>query len=396
MKEINCDVLVVGAGPAGSVTAWYAAKGGASVLLVEKRQEIGSPVRCGEGLSKYWLKDVGIPEDRRWIANEVDGARIFSPAGKAWIIDEKSAGNEVGYVIERDQFDKYLAQLAARAGAEIMLKTWVKGIIKKDGFVCGAVARHMGEDVRINAKIVVGADGYESQVGRWAGIDTSLKPNDIDTCIQYRMTGIECDRRFCDFYLGSVAPGGYIWVFPKNEDTANVGIGVQLSKIKNPGEVKQYLDRWIEKQPGIKKGKKIDMVAGAVSISQPLERTVDNGLMLVGDAARMIDPITGGGVSNGCKAGKVCGEVAAQAIEAKDCSAEFLQRYERGWRAILEEKQYRNWLAKEKLVTLSDDVFNEIIELLADTKLEKLNVYNLLKAVRAKFPDLVKEFEEML
>lgn len=396
MREISCDVLVVGAGPAGSVSAWYAAKSGANVLMVEKRQEIGSPVRCGEGLSKYWLKDVGIPHDKRWIANEVDGARIFSPSGKVWAINEKDAGNEVGYVIERDQFDKALAELAGKAGAEIMLKTWVRGIIKKDGYVRGAVARHMGEDLKINAKIVIGADGYESQIGRWAGLDTGLKPNDIDSCLQYRMTGIECDKRYCDFYLGSCAPGGYIWVFPKNEDTANVGIGVQLSKLKNPGEVKQYLDKWIEKQPGIKRGKKIDMVAGAVSISQPLERTVDNGLMLVGDAARMIDPITGGGVSNGCRAAKICGEVAGEAIATGDFSAEFLQKYEKGWRAILEEKQYRNWLAKEKLVTLGDEVFDELIELLSGTKLERLNVLNILNAVREKFPNLVKEFEDFL
>ncbi len=87
--------------------------------------------------------------------------------------------------------------------------------------------------------------------------------------------------------------------------------------------------------------------------------------MLVGDAARMIDPLTGGGIANGCIAGKICGEVAANAVHAGDASAVFLQAYEKGWRARLEEKLYRNWLAKEKLCTISDETFDKLIDALA-------------------------------
>ena len=78
-KDLRTDVLVVGAGPAGSMTAKWAAKGGARVLMIEKRQEIGSPVRCGEGMSKDWLKEVGI-RPGPWINLEVEGARIYSPS----------------------------------------------------------------------------------------------------------------------------------------------------------------------------------------------------------------------------------------------------------------------------------------------------------------------------
>jgi len=103
-KDLTTDVLVVGGGPSGSMTAKWAAKHGAKVLLIEKRQEIGSPVRCGEGMSKEWLKDVGITPSPRWINLEVEGARIFSPSEKVFEINEKDAGNEVGYVVERDAF----------------------------------------------------------------------------------------------------------------------------------------------------------------------------------------------------------------------------------------------------------------------------------------------------
>ena len=138
------------------------------------------------------------------------------------------------------------------------------------------------------------------------------------------------------------------------------------------------------------------MVGGGVSISAPLKQTVTDGLMLVGDAARMIDPLTGGGIANGCIAGKLCGEVAASAVHSGDSSAAFLQTYEKGWRARLEEKLYRNWLAKEKLCTISDETFDKLIDALQGVKLQKLSVHNILKAVHEKYPEVTKEFEAFL
>ncbi len=395
MEDRKTDVLVIGAGPAGSMTAKWAAKHGANVLMIEKRQEIGSPVRCGEGMSKEWLHDVGI-RPGRWINVEVEGARIFAPNEKVFEINEKHAGNEVGYVVERDGFDKQLAIDAANAGVEVKLKTAAVAILKEHGRVVGAKVKEFGQTYEVRAPITVGADGFESQVGRWAGIPTNIATRDMDTCLQYRMTNVDSDLRYCDFYLGKCAPGGYVWIFPKAEGLANVGIGVQVSQVANPADARTYLDRWIDKHPGYAKGKKIDMVGGGVSISPPLKQTVGDGIMLVGDAARMIDPLTGGGIANGCIAGKICGTVAAEAVAAGDVSKEFLQKYEKGWRARIEEKLYRNWLAKEKLVTLSDETFDKVIDALQDVRLEKLSVHNILKAVRDKHPDVTREFEAFL
>jgi digeranylgeranylglycerophospholipid reductase len=394
-QDLTTDVLVVGAGPAGSMTAKWAAKSGARVLMIEKRQEIGSPVRCGEGMSKSWIEEVGI-KPGRWINLEVEGARIFSPSGRVLEINEKHAGNEVGYVVERDGFDKQLAIDAGNAGVDLMLKTAATGVIKEDGKVVGVKAKTFGDSFTIRSKVTIAADGFESQVGRWAGIPTNLALRDMDSCLQYRMTNVDCDVRYCDFYLGKVAPGGYVWIFPKAEGLANVGIGVQLSQIKTPAEAKKYLDAWIAKTPAYAKGKTIDIVGGGVSISKPLAQTSADGMMIVGDAARMIDPLTGGGIANGCIAGKICGEVAAQAALAGTPTKEFFQAYEKGWRSKLEEKLYRNWLAKEKLCTLSDETFDKVVEALEGVKLEKLTVHNILKAVRDKYPEVTKEFAEFL
>lgn len=395
VADLKTDVLVIGAGPAGSMTAKFAARNGAKVLMIEKRQEIGSPVRCGEGISKSWLPEVGITPGK-WVNVEVEGARIFSPSEKVFEINERQAGNEVGFVIERDGFDKALAIDAANAGAEIMLKTAATGVLKEGNRIVGARVKQFGEPFEIRAKVTIGADGFESQVGRWAGLPTNLALRDMDSCLQYRMTSVDCDPRYCDFYLGEVAPGGYVWIFPKGDGLANVGIGVQLSKIHGMAEPKKYLDSWIAKHPAYAKGKKIDVVGGGVSISTPTKQTVLDGFMIVGDAARMIDPLTGGGISTGCIAGKICGEVAAQAVHADDASKEILDRYEKGWRAKLEEKLYRNWYAKEKLCTLSDATFDKVIDALQDVKLEKLSVHNILKAVHEKYPEITKEFETLL
>src|SRR6266581_4504671 len=102
----DVDVLVVGAGPTGSTAAKYAALGGADVLLIEKRSEIGTPVRCGEGVAKRWLEEIGLAPSREFICHEVDGARIIAPDGTTLVLDNALAGNECGYILERDLFDR--------------------------------------------------------------------------------------------------------------------------------------------------------------------------------------------------------------------------------------------------------------------------------------------------
>ncbi|MFQ6106582.1 MAG: NAD(P)/FAD-dependent oxidoreductase [Thermoplasmata archaeon] len=394
--ELEYDVLVVGAGPAGSTAAKYAAKAGADVLLIEKRQEIGTPVRCGEGVAKRWLDEMGLEATSRWIAHEVDGARIVSPDGSFAEVDETLAGNECGYIIERDLFDRALAKQAILAGTDLMVRTSAMNLLFENGRVAGARLSSFGKVLDVTAKIVIGADGYESQVGRWAGIDTSLRPRDIDSCFQYTLVGIEGDSRLNHFHLGSYAPGGYIWVFWKGDDMANVGIGVQLSKIGGKGQARRLLDDFITKREELSKGKVIEQVSGAVSICAPIERTVTDGLMLVGDAARITDPITGGGIHHACICGKIAGEVAGEAVNSEDPSSAFLAKYEKLWRDRLEERLYRNWMIKEKLTTLTDDQLNKIISAISDYDWKTLSVAEILSAIRERLPEMQADVEDFL
>lgn len=394
--KTDYDVIVVGAGPAGSLTAWHAAKAGARVLMVEKKQEIGAPLRCAEGVSKNGLDKCGIKLDRKWVSAEMVGAKVVSPCGNVFRLNEKSAGNEVGFVLERHLFDKAMAFEAVKAGAEIRLKTSVTGLQMEGSKITGVHMVDNGVHRNVSAHCIVGADGYESQVGRWGGIDTTLKPGDITTCYQYRLANIDIEPDYCEFILGSTAPGGYIWIFPKGEGIANVGIGVLLNKLKHPGEVKMYLDKFIANDKRLCKGQPVEAIAGAVSVSAPLDKVTRDNMLLVGDAARIIDPITGGGIINGCQSGMFAGRVLGECAKSGDFSDAALQPYEKLWRDAMEERLWRNWMAKEKFLTLQDKVLDGIIETLNESDIEKVTVLGLLKAIKDKHPEVVKEFEDLI
>jgi digeranylgeranylglycerophospholipid reductase len=397
VERYDYEVLVVGGGPGGSCAARAAAARGLKTLMIEKRQEIGTPVRCGEGIATAWLNQIGLKPGKDWIANEVDGARIFAPNEQYITLDAAQAGNETGFVVERDMFDKFLAREAIRAGSDVWVKTNALGLINEGGVPVGVHARKLNKDIEIRAPLIIAADGFESRVGLWAGIKTQLKPGDIEACLQYRLVGVDCDPRYNDFYVGEkAAPGGYLWVFPKGPCEANVGIGVSLSKSPGLATAKTYLDAWIKRHPGYAKGKSIEDVAGAVSVSQPLKRTTANGVMLVGDAARLVDPLTGGGVANACISGQIAGEVAKAAWDAHDFSVKFLQLYEKKWRDELEEQLMRNYMAKETMMKMSDDSLNKVIDALQGVEFKKVTTLEILKAVQAKYPEVVKEFESML
>ncbi len=393
---LEYDIVVIGGGPAGTTAARYAAMDSADVLVIEKRQEIGSPVRCAEGVSVSWLDELDIDDISDCVCRTMKGAILYSPAGHQLKITEEMAGDEVGVVLERDRFDKKMAKLAADEGAHLMVKTSAVGLIKEDGLIKGVKARSMGAEFTIKADLVIGADGFESQVGRWAGIYESLKPKDIMTCFQYRMTGIEIDNEYTHFYMGSEAPGGYAWVFPKGENSGNVGLGIQLSKLDGNKTPKYYLDNFISSHDEYSSGEAVDMVAGAVAVTHPPERSTIPGLLLVGDASRIVDPMTGGGIVNILKQGKIAGKFAAEAIKEGRFAEEYMQQYEERWRDRLEDKLWRNYMAKETATTLDDETFDKIIDALSGIDLKTVTIGAILEGVKQKYPELVEDFKNLI
>ncbi|HEC56268.1 MAG TPA: NAD(P)/FAD-dependent oxidoreductase [Candidatus Syntrophoarchaeum butanivorans] len=379
------DIIVVGAGPGGSMAAKTAAELGLDVLMVEKRQEIGTPVRCAEGVGKEGLTRY-ISPDKRWISCEVEGARIYAPDGS--YLTMKKTGKS-GYVLERKVFDRVLAQEAVRAGASVVVKCRASGLIFDDGRVAGVELVHFGEKFCVKSDLVIAADGIESKVGRWAGIDTSLRLDDIESCAQYLMSGLELDGLFTEFYLGNdLAPGGYAWVFPKGDRMANVGIGINAARMRGLRPI-DYLNRFVRSK--FPYGKILEVVVGGVAVCGPIERTVTDGLMLVGDAARQSDPLTGGGIINAMEAGTIAGEVAARAIEHGDTSAAGLEAYEKRWREGIGKKIGKMLRAKNVFFGLSDRELNAISASLQGEDIDSFSGVDLVMRVVKRNPLLLKD-----
>lgn len=388
------DAVVVGGGPAGSVTARFAAESGVKVIILERRTEIGVPVLCGEGISQR-VDKWDMLEGTRWIASKMDGAKIFSPDGTMVSLSKEMAGNETGYVVYRDIFDQELARRAARSGADIMLNTEVTGLIKKNGKITGIKARRFDEQFEINANIIVGADGVESKIGKWAGINTVLKPYDLETCAQYTLTNIDYNSDYCEFYLGKkLAPGGYIWIFPKGENTFNVGIGV-LASLSDSSLPLKLLNKFINNHTELKKGKSIRLLAGAAPVAKPVETVRDN-LLLVGDAARHVDPITGGGLTTSLQGGKIAGETIGKAVESHRFNKETLSIYETKWKEVFGKKLIRDYIVKEIMLEFDDKTLNMLADSLKDYKFEEFSTLSLVKALVLKHPTLLMRLKPLL
>ena len=177
---------------------------------------------------------------------------------------------------------------------------------------------------------------------------------------------------------------------------ANVGIGIMGSKCTGKADAKYYLDRYIAKTPGLAKGSIVEVVGGFVSTCPGLDETIADNIILVGDAARVIDPITGGGICHACRTGMYAGKVLVECAKTGDFSKAALKPYEKMWRDRMEDKLFRNWMAKERLAELDDETIDEVVKLVATADIKEVNVYNLLKAVKEKFPKVVEGFEDLI
>lgn len=379
------DVLVIGAGPAGSTAAKHAALGGADVLLIDKKSEIGAPKRCAEGVSIGGLESLGIEPNPRWITKKLDGVRLVSPNGTdVWLTSDKVELPEAGYILERKVFDKYMAMDAARAGSRIMVKTLATGMERTDdGYLVSAEC--MGEEFEIKARIVIAADGPESRVARWAGLNTATRPKDMESAAQFEMVGVEMEDNNCiEFYFGSVAPGGYAWIFPKGDDIANVGLGVLSTETDKSAY--EHLLEFVESCPATRNAQPVELNIGGDPVGGMPKKLVADSLMVVGDAAGQVNPLTGGGIISGMKGGMLAGQVAAAAVSEGDVTARRLGEYERLCREEIGDEISKYLKVKDYMLTLSDSELDSIAEAFQDVEFEKVSTTELVKKLMKVSP----------
>jgi len=385
MKD-QYDVIVVGAGPAGSTAARFAAAGGASVLLLEKDRDVGYPVRCAEAVSHEGVAQF-IEPDPRWIASTVSKFRIVVPNGNS--IVPRLDG--IGYVLERRIFDYELAKLAVKEGAEVVTKAYAYDLIKEDGDVTGVRVLIKDQKVDLRAKVVIGADGVESRVGKWAGIDTTCHIHDMESCAQVTLSGVAVDDGILDFYFGDqIAPGGYLWVFPKGKDSANVGIGISVECAKEKSAVR-WLDEFVEKK--FPNAAMLTRIAGGVPCAKTCDEIVKGNVLLVGDAAHQVNPTSGGGIISGMIGGMLAGQVAAEAIAKKDRNhlIEYGKRWQKrlGWR---HEVFYR---IREAITSFSDETLNNLCDSAVKLPEEKRTVGGLFRTAMWNKPSILLDIAKV-
>ena len=350
------------------MAARAAAEQGADVILLEEHPQVGLPISCAEGLSLNGLKDAGVEPTSEVISQEITTVRVYAPNGRYL---ELTSSDWVGYTINRDVFDRILSEKAVDAGAKLMTSTKATGVLKQNGTVSGVSAMRCGEALKIEAKVVIGADGYASTVRRTAGLGRWYP--DFVTCAQYRLGNLSLDEPDVnEFRLGSkVAPGAYAWVFPKSGEVANVGLGVRRIHTEPPIA---YLKRFIDSDPRLRKAKVLIVNGGITPVSGVVDEVVGDGVMLVGDAAGQLIPCTGAGVHSGVVAGRMAGEVAARAVEEGDVTSSRLSKYERQFDAAWGKRIRDSGRVVKMLDRFSDEDLNSLAELL--TNEDVLNLAN--------------------
>ncbi len=377
------DVAVVGSGPAGSMTARVAAKKGFRTLVIDRRKSVGLPVQCGELIptptevmnlfpsSKLMPTAVQVPE--RFITNKTSSIRLISPHGQSFEFPFQAN------IVERAAFDKYLANNAKDAGAEVRLTTKLvhrtsrnKLILKSSGFQSD-----------VSAKIVIGADGSHSKVAQSLGPQYIHHDSDLSPSMQYVMENSDVDPTVVEMHFGSVAPGGYAWVIPKGDGKVNVGFGMRRELAHDNTPLRKYLERFVFRNPylapKLRNANILSRVGAIIPVGGSLDRTWSQNVLLVGDAAGHVMASNGGGIPTALCGGIIAGETASNYLKA----GVPLSNYEETWRA-----EFGNELDTAlRVLRIADKVMHS--DAVTDICMRLAGVRFLEPLIRCRLPPLV-------
>jgi len=356
--------IVVGAGPAGSAASLTLAKNGIETLLIEKQREVGKDIFCAEGISVNTLnltKNIfGIENPEKFIASKIDTLRIIAPDLDYFEVYK----DDMSVVLERKIFDRTLAEKAAAAGAELSVSTKFLKAERVNGRIKIEVLKD-GKVHEIFTDLLIGADGPGSAVATALGLNMEVSEQDVHKCAQFLVYDEKIPSNRMDFLFSEkYSPTGYAWVFPKGSGLANLGVGVTIETNKDPMD---YLKTIIsEFYPD---AKIIGWLRGVVPVGGNLKKIYADNLLVVGDAARLADPATGGGIATAIISGKIAGEVGAEAIKKGDLSEKFLKKY---------EKNYWNEIGLDYKISL---ILKDYLKNYTDERIIKL--YRVLKKLFA-------------
>jgi digeranylgeranylglycerophospholipid reductase len=351
---MNCDVLVIGASPAGITASISAAGAGSDVILMDR--DLGRLDHAANTVFEGMALRAGLLIDDSYVLKTVRGMRILSPAGRAATISAP------GYFIDRNKFDDYHLGKATDAGATLLQDTADDIRIVDGGRL---VATSKGD---IAAKVVVDASGVKSALGAKAGLSPMRHPEDIawamEATVQHPGIG---DEEYFQYWIGSMAPGWKATFSPGGGDRATLGVFV-----RGRGEdVRPFFRRFLNlfKQYKLKAYRNIEdmkiltLRRGGDPIAVLPGEIVSDGLMIVGGAAGE------SGLAYSMRAGTICGTVAAQAVSEGDFSREALSEYERRWRSEFYWEYRMGRAALQTIRGMSDVEIDRLVQDLSNKDL---------------------------
>ncbi|TFG34927.1 geranylgeranyl reductase family protein [Candidatus Thorarchaeota archaeon] len=328
------DVIIVGAGSAGCVTARRCAELGLRTLLLDRKSknEVGQKV-CGDEISRSHFEDTGIhiPEEDE-ISTIISGADVYPP-NMTNKLRVRGWTDFDGWTVNRLEFGQRLLSEAINAGVKFEDNIHVTGPTVLGDQVTGVQYKGIGsgDEKLVKAKLVVDASGFAATIRNKLDsplIEQNIDKGDIALCYReiLKLKVPLAEPEVARVFLGrSIAPHGYAWIFPKGVQEVNAGIGVTGGE--GVGSPKSFFESFKDRYPLLFESIVIDGKGGAVPVRRPLKSLVGNGVAFVGDAALQVNPIHGGGIGAGIRAGIILGEVAREAIARRNLTAKGLWPY---------------------------------------------------------------------
>lgn len=353
------DVIVVGAGPAGSATARDIARAGFRVALLENHHQVGTPLHCSGLVTPRTLALAAVADGI--VHRHITGAFIHSPGKRKLAI---GGGRTRALVMDRIQFDKLLAEQAQAAGADLLLGTrFIAAERSGDGI---DITCHRGNNtLTLSGKLLVGADGVRSQVARWLGLPPP--PEIINGLGGVARLKVEREE-FVEVFVGNqMAPGWFGWIIPATDGRVRIGIGT-ANGVKPVYALREMLSTFSHRFEGIE----IEtLTGGGIPIGMPGPSFADN-VMLVGDAAGQVKPTSGGGIYMSLVGARHCAQTAIAALEQGDLSRAYLSRYEKAWQREIGAELERGRDLRRVFLSLKDEDFEQLLALLDTPELQRL------------------------